>query len=370
LAAKGILQPIWPKEFRRCGASRILAVYGQGFAPEDDGQQRLGLTTQVAYDTLCGGLELALAAEIAKRGNGVWVLSNEHLHSRLKTQAQVQRLAGLLKPHFSEITVHVHLRPQVDIARSISSTMARLGHKVSKNIFDLVVPGSAYYDFAMLVARWESVFGAAQVRVIPYKRVPSIRQYFFDLWQLDATDFGPELSENRSVDWRIMALVNALHPHRGRLLDARRLQKVIEEMPAGPALQIGLARAQEITARMQASNEALVRARPELTMDDFTPDWAAYDHPENLSSITAECVFSAQIAEMISEMQAELLLEKARSQILQAEKFFVAGQKRQANEKLDIASALLLRIEPLWGERDIFNKMRNYMAKVVLDGLA
>ncbi len=369
LAAKGILQPNWPEKFVYSGTHRMLAVYGQGFEPYDDGQAPLGLTTRAEYTALCQDFEQALDDEIENSADGAWILSSEHMHSRLKTVEQVQRLAALLQPRFSEITVHIHLRPQVDMVSSMASTLARIGLPVSEKNFAKVNPDSTYYNFSTLVARWETVFGAAHVRVIPYKRQRSICQYFLNLWQLDPADFGPELEVNGGVDWRTMALVNHIHPHRQQVSDPEGLRKAIAAVPVQAKLQIGMARAKEITARMQASNCALVQARPELTMDDFEPDWAKYDQPENLSRVMAACEFSAQMVSVISELQAELNLEKARLKVSQAEKLLGLGKKWKAKERFADASELLLQIEPVWGRRRAFTRLRNYISKVVLDEL-
>jgi len=121
---------------------------------------------------------------------------------------------------------------------------------------------------------------------------------------------------------------------------------------------------------MQASNEALVAARPELTLEDLTPDWDSYDQPENFSRVNPECDFAAEAAGIIGELQGELILEKARTNILQAKNLLSAGKKAPANAKLKYAADLMQEIKPDWENRSDFVQLSNYMAKVVLDGLA
>lgn len=369
LEAQGVFLPKAASLFNHTPDNRMMTVFAQGFMPHDEAQKRAGLTTPAAYDALCDEYATALGQDVEQRAGGRWIISGEHMHSRLTEVKQVRRLASLLQPFFSEVVVHIHLRPQVDLARSIVSTLTRLGMMIGDRNFNAVKPDNPYYNYQTLVARWEKGFGSDNLRLIPYKRRRSIRSYFLDIWQLDAADFGSELRVNRAVDWRVMALVNTVQPHRAGLPVSLGLQRAIDALPAEAPLQIGLARAKEVSARMQETNEALVRARPELTMDDLTPNWADYDHPENLSRMNAPCDFAAQAAGLVAELQGELILEKARCEALKAKNFLLLGQKRRANARLEDASSLLLKIEPRWKDRGAFLYLQSYIAKIVLDGM-
>lgn len=369
LAAKGVFCPIWPQKFMASADNRMLSIVAQGFTPTDDGQQKLGLSSKPQYAAICDDFGKAFADKIDSHQTERWILSGEHMQSRLVAAAQVERLERFLKPFFSEIIVHIHLRPQVDVARSFISTLTRMGARVTEDKLHAANPENPYYNYAALVARWENVFGAENIRLIPYKRAPSIQRYFLDQWQLDGTGLPAERKINRAVDWRMTALVNTIKPHRPALPLNLGLQRAISALPAEAPLQLGLERARDITDRMRASNEALVAARPELTLEDLTPNWDDYDHPENFSKINVICDFAAEMAGVIGELQGELILEKARNNVLQAKNLLAAGKKQHANAKLKYAADLMLTIEPDWENRDGFVKLKNFMAKVVLDDL-
>jgi hypothetical protein len=345
----------------------MLAVYAQGFAPGEDGQVDLGLKNPAQHTALCKAFAGSFAEELARRGAGEWIISSEHLHSRLVDVAQVQRLAAFLRPHFSEIIIHIHLRPQIDLARSVASTHSRRGGRVSADHFSKVTPDNPYYNYHKLVARWGQVFGMEQLRLVAYKRQPSIRLYFLQLWGLEGADFGAELVENKAESWQVMALKNAVHPYRGQIPDMLKLNGMLKAAPEGAKLQPGLDVAKAVTARMKPSNAALVKARPELALGDLTPDFAAYDHPENLSRLEVPCDFAPQAAALIGELQGALLLERARSHVLRAQDALHAGRKVKAKAWLAEATKQLAIIEPIWKDRRVFIRLSRHISKMVLD---
>jgi hypothetical protein len=351
LEARGAIRPAWEARFLPDINHRMLAVYAQGFAPEDDGQQHLGLATQADYDTLCTAFEAAFTQEVARRGAGRWVMSAEHLHSRLSDGAQVARLATLLRRFFGDITIHIHLRPQVDMALSRASTGIRRGGRIDRRFFDRVTPDNPVYNYAELVRRWAAVFGAANICLIPYKRQPSMRAYFLALWGMKADDFAPEHKMNRALDWRSMAMQNALAPHLGVMPNALGLNDLWEALPFEAPLRIPQDMAERIDARMRPSNQALVQAWPALTLDDLTPDPGDYTAPETLSRLTPQCDFAPQAAAAIVELQCRLILEQTRTEVLRAEKAHAAGRTDRAIARLEQAARQIRVIKPLWGER-------------------
>ena len=367
LEACGIIRPAWPDSFLPDINHRMLAVYAQGFTPGEDGQVDLGLKSAAQYKALCKAFARTFAQEVAQRCAGDWIISSEHLHSRLVDVAQVQQLAAFLQPHFSEIIIHIHLRPQVDLARSVASTFSRRGGRVTAEHFNKVTPKNPYYNYHKLVGRWAQVFGMKQVRLVAYKRQPSIRRYFLKLWGLEGADFGAELIENQAESWQVMALKNAIHPYRGQIPDALKLNGMLNRAPEGAVLQPGLEVAKAVTARMGPSNAALIKVRPDLAMADLTPDLAAYDHAENLSRLEVPCDFAPQAATLIAELQGALFLERARSHVLRAQAALQAGRKGKARAWLAEAATQMAVIEPTWKERWPFIRLSRHISKMVLD---
>jgi len=101
------------------------------------------------------------------------IFSNEHCHSRVIEQRQVQRLYDLLSEHFESITILVYLRRQDEMARSVYSTRLRFGDAS----FDILPPTMLptepfprYFDIEHLLDRYAAVFGKDAVKARVYER--------------------------------------------------------------------------------------------------------------------------------------------------------------------------------------------------------
>lgn len=111
-----------------------------------------------------------LAAEMAALPDSVHtvIFSGEHCHSRLLTVESVGRLKDLLAPYFASFQILVYFRRQDELAISHYSTKLRNGARKAQ-----LLPrreGVTYYDYAALVDRWTTVFGAEALRPRLYGR--------------------------------------------------------------------------------------------------------------------------------------------------------------------------------------------------------
>lgn len=95
------------------------------------------------------------------------ILSSEHCHSRLTSEAEVVRLADLLHNYFDEISVIVYLRIQDELALSAYSTAVKSG---STHRFSLPKAATDYYDFDRLLRRWADVFGQSSLNVRVFRK--------------------------------------------------------------------------------------------------------------------------------------------------------------------------------------------------------
>jgi hypothetical protein len=105
-----------------------------------------------------------LHEHVAATGHLTWIISSEHLQSRLTTAEEVQALHDLLSPLFEEITVVVYLREQLQSTLSFWSTAVRTG----SSIVTLPAPGeigSYNCNHQDILQRWQAVFGRDAIRV-------------------------------------------------------------------------------------------------------------------------------------------------------------------------------------------------------------
>ncbi|MCF6271996.1 MAG: hypothetical protein L3J37_02225 [Rhodobacteraceae bacterium] len=348
LAGNAVIFPKLPRLFPNDISQRLLSMFAQGFSPKDDGFQYAGILDEEKYARVCEVYAKHFAAEVKRTaGQGDWIISGEHLHSRLLDPAQVKRLQKFLAGFFDEIIVYIHLRPQVDVLCSAASTVARVGGRVSVKWFEDVGENKGYYNYEMLVARWGDEFGAAQLRIIPYKRQPSIRNYFLRELGLPASRFSPPQRLNERLDWRTIAMLNAIQPYRKEIFGGQKLPSVIDALPFTEALQIGLSLARDITQKFQMANERLIREREELQDGDLTPDWADYDHKENLSLINEGVISPAQLALWITQTEIELYAERCRTKLAETERALMRKKFENARMFLHNAQELIAAIETM-----------------------
>jgi hypothetical protein len=126
-----------------------------------------------------------LADELAPLGSDVKVLlSNEHIHSRLRTPKRLAYLRDFLAPFFDEIVVVVYLRSQYEMARSLINTALRQGQVVRKPVPDLstglgydpeLPVKQSYFDLKAFLHSLAQVFdmNALRVRLYPEGRPTS-----------------------------------------------------------------------------------------------------------------------------------------------------------------------------------------------------
>lgn len=113
--------------------------------------------------------------ELAKEHADCFVISSEHLHSRLTTPEQVISLGGFLQPLFSSCTVLCYLRRQDEMALSLYSTKLRAGRSPKTLLpVDQILrhPNKlpVYFDFEALLQRWSNAFGSDSMLPVSYAR--------------------------------------------------------------------------------------------------------------------------------------------------------------------------------------------------------
>ena len=131
LGAQGVWYPRAP------GAEnhRKLMVHARDSDKPDPSFGKFGIRTPAEHEAFRTRLRHDLTVEVAasqRLGHHIWVMSSEHLHSKITTPAMITRLHDLLSPLFDDITIHLHLRPQIDLLVSNASQRARMGRPVTR----------------------------------------------------------------------------------------------------------------------------------------------------------------------------------------------------------------------------------------------
>jgi len=89
-----------------------------------------------------------------------YIISSEHLSSRLKHAKQIERLSNFLIPIFDEIKIVAYFRKQSDLRVSLYSTALRNGFASPLSDFQTDKnEDSIYYNYFWMLSLWERAFG-------------------------------------------------------------------------------------------------------------------------------------------------------------------------------------------------------------------
>ena len=96
----------------------------------------------------------------ASRKHNTFVITSEHLHSRLTKHEEVEALNIFLKKYFNQIEVVCYFRSQFDLAVSRYSTSLKAHLSASLDaVIDNINPDNHYYNYAKVADLWSGVFG-------------------------------------------------------------------------------------------------------------------------------------------------------------------------------------------------------------------
>jgi hypothetical protein len=198
--------------------NRKISVYARDSNKPDDGFAANKIDSPQEHQTFREKLAASLGEEVRRAGDeGIqtFVISSEHCHSRLTSVDMVERLRHLLVPLFEEISIICFLRPQIEMCLSFASTRAKGGAGVDSSYFD-IDDSASYYNFEILLDRWASVFGAANVYPKPFKRIGDVIAEFQGIVGSHIAAGDADYAANASVDVRSMAISNAIGLQRFR----------------------------------------------------------------------------------------------------------------------------------------------------------
>ena len=340
LREKGVWYPI------SLGASnhRHLSVFAGDSDKPEDGFFLRGIHSIEDHQAFRKQLIDDFSREYSEKSHlQTWVISNEQLHSRLLNHGTVKRTKDFLADRFDDVKVVVHLRPQVDVAVSLASTEAEYGTKITARRFSGIADHNLYYNYEKLIDRWETAYGPENVIIVPFKRKPCITSFFIDLLNLDTQGLSGISRSNESLDWRTIALLNALlmpELNNDKTVNQNR-QIFLDDFPRDEPLRIGLDLAKEVQAHFDISNQQLVARRPDLELDDLLPDWSRYDAEPNVHLLNGECVFGDQLRYLVQRLNWQVKLEQCSARLAECDLALAHNNSDGARQIYEQARSLL-----------------------------
>ncbi|WP_147277298.1 hypothetical protein [Rhodovulum sp. 12E13] len=337
---------IWYADAQGRPDHRGIAVYPKDMSEPDDGFWELGLRSPADLARFREGLARRLAEEVAAaraRGCSTFVISSEHLHSRMITTDEVGRLKGLLAPLFDEVTVVAFIRPQIDLAVSRLSVAAREG-ALRPDLLDVFVRlNRPYFDYHAMWQRWTAHF--ARVEFLAFDRNPDVIERLCEILAVDKDAFQAQPRMNEKVDYRAAMLTCALDltkwdadGHRNWNHDI-----YIDDLPVEMPISLSRDAARRFQANFAEGNAALVRACPTLEARDLDMDETRFPVEGNFERIFQAFEAASFARRSVVRLNAELWLQRSRTRFSQAETHEAHGKLHEANLLLDEAATFLDR---------------------------
>ena len=138
----------------------IPAYFGETL---DEFHMDTGITNKQEKKKYFSGFLDNLNGEIsnAKIKHHTFIITSEHLHSRLTRAEEIQSLHAFLSNAFDEISVICYFRDQFDLAVSLYSTALKLHSTENINEFfitEKVGPETYYFNYLNIANNWAGVF--------------------------------------------------------------------------------------------------------------------------------------------------------------------------------------------------------------------
>jgi hypothetical protein len=93
-------------------------------------------------------------------GIHTFIISSEHFHPRIRSEAELDNVYKVLSAYFDEIKIVCYFREQVDTCISYYSTHMKSGGTDPFLAFlDRCKPSNYYFNYYEVLANWERRFG-------------------------------------------------------------------------------------------------------------------------------------------------------------------------------------------------------------------
>lgn len=107
----------------------------------------------------------------AKETHNYFIITSEHLHSRIRKKEEIERLYSYLISVFDEIELVCYFRDQFDLAVSLYSTALKVNSLASVEQFiENASPENYYYNYLQIAENWAGVFGNTNCNFRIYDR--------------------------------------------------------------------------------------------------------------------------------------------------------------------------------------------------------
>lgn len=222
LAAQGLHVP----EFLGARTHRWAAYMAEDVARIDGFSRQIGLADDAdKRQARKQEIRAQLEEEVALHPHARWLISSEHLQSRLTTPEEVERLAAILHPLFSDIQILIYLRHPLSTAISYWSMRVKGGAP----LLALGEPGSFGHhicDHRGILERWRAAFPSAAFTVRLFERQSFVAgDLIRDFCDASGVDWRPDQQMpprlNETLSYQALRLLARINERVPRWLDGR-----------------------------------------------------------------------------------------------------------------------------------------------------
>lgn len=151
--------------------NRLVPAYFQSHL--DDWTMRNGIKSHAEKTLYFERFIERLKSEIqtAKKTHNCFVITSEHLHSRVIKKDEIEQLYIFLSSMFDKVEVVCYFRDQFDVAVSLYSTGLKVDSFASVDSFvDQAKPENYYYNYLQVADNWAGAFGQTNCNFRIYDR--------------------------------------------------------------------------------------------------------------------------------------------------------------------------------------------------------
>ncbi|WP_042214673.1 hypothetical protein [Demequina mangrovi] len=330
---------LYPRSLGR-SSHGALATICQSIEPRDEfarnAVRRYGGTLEEARAAVA---ERFAAEVVAHLDSGappsVLVISSEHLHSRLVTLEEKQRLADFLAPWVRDVEIYAYLRPQADLAKSVYNFRIKNGGTGGDEVFPALDSRQRrYYDYTSMLDEYARIFGDASVHPVLFEpRSFPERDVVRDLLErsgLPREGFEFRDSTNESLSAPALEFMRRFNAEVPRRIDDKSqvVRRTVDRFVAqyeGPAFAVDGHEAADFQRQFDEDNETL-RSR-------WFPERETLFPPVRTDTVPVEVseseLLDLSIALYVAS-QDDIRAERVRALIIESRLRAVQGRRRTA----------------------------------------
>jgi hypothetical protein len=262
----------------------------------------------------------------------VFVFSNEHLHSRVKTQQQVSILKDFLYSIFDEIEVISYFRNQVDLYVSHYSTSVKGGETDVLSFPSHDASINHYYSFTKIIKLW-SCFDKVSLHVFDkgtlYKN--DVVYDFSKIIDSKIEDVITPIRSNESLDGDCLELLRIFNKNlpfikNGKVnVDRYKLVEILEKISSNKRLQVDLDRAKDFNDFFLKENNMLSSL---YNLNNLSESSVL-----NKGSVAeSSSDYTDKLSELWVEVSNHIRHIERNNLILKAESYYLKGDRDKSKE--------------------------------------